>query len=323
VTKQILDLTLPRGVLIRGRITEAPSGQPVAGAAIHSLTRGPFFPLPGRGDWDAEAVSGPDGRFALAVPSRTGTLLVKGPTPDYLHVETSDGQFLEANRPGGRRYYPDALCEIDLGPGVKAHDVELTLRRGVTVRGRIAGPGGKPVAHAWLHVAGFVPTGYAFFGQAVAVRGGPFEVRGVDPKGKTRVWFYDPQGERGATLELSGAEREPVEVALKPCGAATVRLIDAQGKPLGNLHPVSVRLLVAPGGEMPRWDRDVKDLAADSAEVGHLVRWSADGDGRRTVRRLIPGATYRIDSLGVPPVDFVAEGGRIKELPDLKLSAKP
>ena len=110
-----IDFALPRGVLVRGRVTEARSGRPVAGAlVIYSQRRkdNPFY-RPQDSTPTPRPKAGPDGSFSLAVPPGPGHLLVLGPTPDYVHVETTDGD-LDEGVPGRSRCYPDALVALDI-----------------------------------------------------------------------------------------------------------------------------------------------------------------------------------------------------------------
>src|SRR5207244_11976343 len=90
--KQQVDLALPRGVLVRGTVTEADSGKPLAGARVQFNPRqanNPHFREDVVTDWEGAVVSGPDGRFQIATLPGPGHLLFRGPTPDYIHLETS------------------------------------------------------------------------------------------------------------------------------------------------------------------------------------------------------------------------------------------
>jgi RNA polymerase sigma factor (sigma-70 family) len=326
VTRQTFDLLLPRGVLIRGRVREARSGEPVAGAAVHYRPRGDFLPQPGTSPWAGETITAADGRFTLAVPPRAGALLVKAPTPDYLHAQTSDGMFLPGQKPAGRRYYPDGLVALDPRIGGPAPEVDVRLRRGITLEGRLVDPDGRPVKVAWMFCPSYIPVGYAYPGQPAPVREGRFEIPGFDPEGKMRVWFLDNVRELGATAELTGREAAggPVRVKLERCGGVAVRLVDGKGRPLDSSTPLFLQLVVAPGESWPLpWGQELKGLAADTAAGGHFARWSVDDRGVRTVGRLIPGATYRISGPlgpgGRPAKDFVVEAGKVRRLPDLEV----
>ena len=85
----------------------------------------------------------------MAVFPGAGHLLVEGPTPDYVHVEIGHEVIFHGGR-GGSRLYPDAFVKLDLPAKGEPKEVAVTLRRGATVRGRLLGPDGKPVARAIL-----------------------------------------------------------------------------------------------------------------------------------------------------------------------------
>ena len=142
---QEVDVTLPRGVLVKGKVVESPSGRAVAGAILEYRPRqagNPNFQkeaVAGRGGYEPTAVSGPDGSFRLGVLPGPGHLLVKAPTPHYIAVETSQGQ-IETGVPGGPRLYPDGLLAVDAPAGAEV-EATVTLRRGRSLRGRSHRPG--------------------------------------------------------------------------------------------------------------------------------------------------------------------------------------
>ena len=53
-------------------------------------------------------------------------------------------------QPGGGRLYSHAYAALDLKPGMGSQEVNLVLRRGATVEGRVVGPDGQPVGDAWI-----------------------------------------------------------------------------------------------------------------------------------------------------------------------------
>ena len=71
-TRHETNVALPRGVLVRGKVTEAGSDKPIAGAFIEY-----------NGQWMHRGRSAADGSYSFAVPAgATGPLTVNGPTPD-------------------------------------------------------------------------------------------------------------------------------------------------------------------------------------------------------------------------------------------------
>ncbi len=72
-----VNLVLPRGVLIRGKVTEQGSGRPVAGAVVMYIAqRSANDARPGRG---TPTETSADGSFAIGVPARPGHLIVRRP----------------------------------------------------------------------------------------------------------------------------------------------------------------------------------------------------------------------------------------------------
>ena len=232
-----IDLALPRGVVIRGKVTEEGSGKPVAGARISFATRrtagGQSGALNGR------AASGSDGSFQIAVLPGPGYLVVLGPSDDYVLREI-DESMVSQGKPGGRRYYAHAFIACDPKPDGESLDVNVMLRPAMTVNGRVVGPDGQPIQDAWM-ISRVVPlsldVSMAARGALVhhgSVKSGRFEVHGLDPDAEVPVYFLDPHHKLGATADFSGksAAGGPVTVRLQPCGTAKARLVDASGKPI-------------------------------------------------------------------------------------------
>ena len=63
--------------------------------------------------------TGPDGSFQLAVLPEPGTLIVLGPSEDYVLQEIGE-RMIREGRPGGRRWYAHAFIPCDLKPGTDA-----------------------------------------------------------------------------------------------------------------------------------------------------------------------------------------------------------
>jgi hypothetical protein len=336
VVRRTVDLKAPRGVVLRGKVTEAGTGKPVAGARIHY-----------RHEWHNRAVSDEDGAFAITVPEGDGHLAVTAPTPDYVPVVVgfADGGFA---RPAGDRIYYHAVVPVHAKLRTEAKEVAVALRRGVTIKGRLVGPDGNPVKAAVMFVGGHRPSWEKNL-QPVTVHGGTFELRGCDPEKTYRVHFLqyggpvqlsmmaedvggmgvlnlpallDARNKLGAVAELSGkqAGTEAV-VKLAPCGTARVRFLDGAGKPAAGYTP-GLQLVASPG---PILSDSVKNGTLAAEVVGLTNPYGggtpkADADGRVTFPGLIPGATYRIRKpSGVGNErhvlkEFTVEAGKTAEL---------
>jgi hypothetical protein len=116
-----------------------------------------------------------------------------------------------------------------------------------------------------------------------------------------------------------------VVVRLAPCGSATLRVVDPQGKPWANYHP-PVELIITPGASTNILTGDRDPVRADSESLVNLDRvnyWTlrTDAEGRVTLPALIPGATYRLTRWTgeewVEDRDFTVEAGRTRKLDDL------
>src|SRR5262249_35262480 len=164
---------MKRGVLIRGKVTDAEAGQPIAQAVVHDAAH----------LWIDYVTSDAKGVFQIVVPAGRGHLLVKGPNNDYIAREVTDR---------GGRYYPDAVVPFDLEAGSDTHEETVKLRRGVNIAGQLLRPDGKPADDAvllcWNQLQ---PTVHQWFGAARAVRDGRFELRGCDPALTYPVHFLD------------------------------------------------------------------------------------------------------------------------------------
>jgi hypothetical protein len=331
--KITLDVRLPRGVVIRGKVTEEKTGRPVAGASVQYLAaRTPN----GVVDRDRAVVaSRDDGSFEIVVAPGKGHLFVFGPTPDYV-LEVIGSRMLHYGRPGGQRHYGHKIIPYEVKPGDHLEGIDATLRPGRTVKGRVVGPEGQAVDDARIIATLHFNYFHLFWRGDLGAhaRDGRFELHGLDPEKVTTVSFLDADHEWGAAVELSGKQAgEEVTVRLQPCGRATVRLVGTDGKPIAGIFP-QLEILGSPG---PRWDtrndREQAELAADTVYVSsvdpryHRNLPRSGADGRITLPDLIPGATYRISGsfLFAPtkldPVykDFTVKPGETIDLGDFTI----
>jgi RNA polymerase sigma factor (sigma-70 family) len=333
-TRHETNMALPCGVLLRGKITEAGTGKPVAGAAIEY--KGPSMTHRWR--------SGADGSYTFVLPAdATRPLTVNGPSPDYIPQVVGSAELL-AGKKGGAPIYYHAVVPLGLKPGDREKELPIELRRGVTLKGRLVGPDGKPVKDAILLVGGYRPPRQTFL-FPIQVRDGHFELPGCGPDKTYHLVFLehpwlnpDPSGEfdepdtygqlwlrallgpqikLGAAVDVSAkkAAAEPVEVRLEPCGAAKLRFVDGDGKPLAKHRPL-LHLVATDGPPVNQAIKDGK-LAAEAVMLIHPLdaQPQADADGVLKVEGLVPGATYRIQRLqGEVIKEFKVETGKTPEL---------
>jgi RNA polymerase sigma factor (sigma-70 family) len=329
--RQVLDFALPRGVLVRGKITEQASGQPVAGAAVLYRPRSdnPNQKPDVLTGYGGVALSGPDGTFRTVVYPGPGHLLLSSSTPEYIHTEAEENQ-LTRGKPGGKRLYPDALVKLDPPVKARVQEVAVQFRRGAAVSGRLVGPDGKPVKEAVMvsPLHGFTAKMPEWRAFPEKVYGGRFTLFGCEPEKTYKVHFLDDKNKLGASAEISArrAEGKPVTVALRPCGSAVARFVDGEGKPLAALTPY-LMIMARPGAAPSLNAGDRPEVIADEDFVGNLDRVNyasperrTDAQGQCTFSALIPGATYRVTLYKDGGVrvfkEFTAEAGKTLTLPD-------
>ena len=98
--------------------------------------------------------------------------------------------------------------------------MNVELRRGATVKGRAVGLDGQPVPDAWMLSRIILNSSSFDIGLGTdhgRVHDGRFALHGLDPDAEVPVYFLDPKGKRGATLNVSGksAKAGPVTVRLR------------------------------------------------------------------------------------------------------------
>lgn len=331
-------VSLPRGSLVQGFIIEKPSNKRVAGASIifeegKNKQKIPDEIVTG---WESAVLSGSDGDFQIVVPAGKGALVIKGPGENYIN-QLMPGRMLYQDEPGGAPNYASVFVSLFTTPGSVSDNMDIPIQRGVTLRGRIAGPKNQPVGDVLMLsriFLGKTDTTFRAFGDRIA-NGGQFELHGLDPEKSVPVFFLDAKNQLGAVVEISGksAEKEPLLVHLKPCGKAVARFIDPDGKPLVKHNP-GLQIVVTPG---PSWfyvqeqshkDKSIENkLTSDQDFVANFDRlhyWNGpvtDEQGRCTFPALIPGATYRIfvldKSKNRMDKDFTVASGETLDLGDI------
>lgn len=221
-----------RGIIVRGVVKETGTDKPLPGVHVwHEwwLKQNPYIKLvsktgnyaPSRGTQTAA-----DGTFSMTVPPGPGALLVKSMDSEFIHVEMR-GETLDGEPPGGVPHCPDAFAPLNLKPTDKPDELKFYLRRGVTLRGRVATADGKPAKSAWLISPSYVPEGtplMEFRGHPLPVRDGRFELPGCDPSGKVVLCAYDAAKGEGVIIEHEMRSAKEPELRMLPFVSALVRI---------------------------------------------------------------------------------------------------
>jgi hypothetical protein len=316
-------------------VTDEGSGEPIAGAKLLFVPRAGPLANPSR--W-SHGFTTADGSFQLGALPGAGTLFVTGPSDDYVLEAFGKSVLNNARAPTFRLTYWHANKAVDFTPGVESIDVPLTLRMGMTVKGTVLGPHGRPVRDAWIlsHlILRHGTSARAWHGgyHNTSGRDGHFEVHGIAPDASVAVHFLDPQRKLGATAVFSGksAVAGPIDVRLGPCGSARARIVGAGGKPFtGRLPLKALTMVVNSGLKAPVANgKEGSVAAADENDldwidpINYESPVAADADGRVTLAALIPGATYRFTDrerpirAGVVRREFTVRPGEMLDLGDI------
>jgi RNA polymerase sigma factor (sigma-70 family) len=295
--KATRDIKLPRGVLIRGKVTEQGTGRPLAASSIQYVPDGADASV--LSGWQAIVPSEDDGSFRIAVAPGKGHLLIFGPTGQFV-LDEPGSKRLNGEGQGWSRTQAHAIIPYEVKAGDPPHEVAVALRPSVTIKGRVEGPDGQTIDEAsiitTLYIEAFNPFWRGDF--QIPVRDGRFQVNGLASEGTARIYVLDSEHEWGATVDIAGTQAgEDMAIRLQPCGKAVARFVGPDGKPVARYQPYIE--LVAASGPSASSPSKMAELAltADARMVDRkhfpiMVR--ADAEGRFPMNGLIPGATYRI-----------------------------
>jgi protocatechuate 3,4-dioxygenase beta subunit/peroxiredoxin len=197
-----VDLEVVRGELVKGRVVDAESSQPVAGVSIQ---------------W-GEGVSGPP---TVAATKEDGTF--------ELRVAPGSVDLRIADVPKGY-VPPEEPTTVQVVPDEGATGVELKILRGVSLAGRVVGPNGQAVPQAQVRTDDWQIL-------ATADEQGQFSLDGLAPGRSLRVWVSAPkQGWSGEATVKAQKGAKPLTLKLGPAAQVEVRVVDREGKPIPKPH---------------------------------------------------------------------------------------
>lgn len=325
-------IALPRGVLLQGKVVEDDSGRPITGATIQfdEYPRSSRYApertlLVNHTPLSACVATKTDGTFAIAAPPGFGLLLIRGPGGDFIRQEVAPADF-QINWGDLSRHHVSAFVPLDLKIDQAPAALNVAIRRGVTIRGRIVGPDNRPVDNVRMasrHFLGF----NNYHESPIRVKDGQFELHGLDPEVAVPFYFLDAKNELGATVEISGksADAAPLVVHLQSCGKAVARFIDPEGKPQAKQSPCAT-FVISPDriGAAGKHSREVfgnVEFMAYMDPEHHGHNQLTDDNGKCTFPTLIPGATYQFGILGKcrdsDDEYFAIQSGETLQLPDI------
>ncbi len=295
------------GAVVRGRVLDGWTMQPLAGVEVLAVTTLPNFE-----------------RLESRMRGMFGGLWRPDPSPPRVLGSTQsqgDGTFELRGLPSGRvfldgrsdRYYVRTPAAVRLAADETSQEVELLCFAGGRVRGRVLGPEGAPVAGATVSVR---PGLNAFLGQitnrkyrwleALTDQDGYYDLRGV-PEG--HGYSISAQGPQMALAEVHGVsvregETTSVDVHATAGGTILGQVLDPQGQPVAGAQVAMIYM-------------DVSRVLFSSDGRGEPIE--TDAAGRFTLAHVAPGAMALMaakDGLAPSRIEQlqVVDGGIYKDL---------
>jgi RNA polymerase sigma factor (sigma-70 family) len=339
--KQEMTLKLPQGVLVRGTVTETPSGKPVPKAKVIFEQNRDDNPDYLENVSKTEVLTEANGKFEIVVPPGRGHVLVDGRSQHFIHREIGTNALFGGGGYRDFRYYYDGIIPYQLKPNSPPHDVSLKLQRGVTLRGHLVGPDGQPVPKAMMLCRSYLVetiNGRNRWGSESMKRvvDGRFALPGCDPEKTSEIFFVDERDRCGAVVKLSGRDADKLHtVQLVRCGSVKVRLVDEKGNPLPQIDSW-VNFEITPGERISNWRLEM--IEAKKRQTPRVMeevacapydtcRGNTDNDGRITFHCLIPGAKYTLGGqgattggMGLFRSDIRVEPGQTLDLGDVQVT---
>ena len=227
-------IEVPRGVIITGRLIDRATGRPVPAKHVSyiKLPKNPNDGYPGTGHGGAVGPA-----FKMTVPPGEGLIYanVRGAEPPYTRARLrKDDKGKGIGGPGDGEASTITLNSfhaykmIDVPADAKDFKVDLELTRGLTRKGRVVDPDGKPVAGARCY--GLEPVGLI-----KTLPDDTFAVHGLEPGYPRQVIFAHKERRLVGAVTLRDEDLKSeatLEVRLGPPGCVKGRLVDADGLPL-------------------------------------------------------------------------------------------
>ncbi len=325
-----VEITVPRGVTVRGKVTEAGTGRPVAATVSYypiypneNITKGDgLSETNALGEW-ASAETDAEGNYAIAAFAGPGFLAFKAhDTSKYQAANVDAAAFFKGKIAYGGQMASSSsrrsvlfvasgaqgtaamlqsnfqgveLLMIDLEQGDLTRDVQLTAAD--AIHGRVIDSDGKPVNDVRAYGLS------SLRGRHTDIVGSRFTVDSLGDGEERRVVFHHQERQLVAAINVTTSSKQPLQVQLRPWGEVTGRFLDEEGEPIANQQIYST----------PN-DRERE-------QGGRLYQsHTTDSDGRFHITGLVPGQVYRLRCRDTfkPNVRVVIKPGERRDLGDLQ-----
>jgi len=322
------DFELKRGVLIRGRVTDAKTGAAVQDCTVdyYVFHNNPSYEeAPGFDG--ASKVVGPymtdqEGRYAVpGLPGR-GIVAVQVYSKGLMGYPLRAGveKIPELSKAGSRydKVAPaplylqrmNALAEVDPAEGAESIELDFQLDPGQVITGTVLDPEGNPLKGAHY-------MGTAELGSWTPLDSAAFSVNGYRPDKPRTLVFAHVERKLSGTVVLKDEQTGTLTVQLQPWASVTGRLVDGDGKPLAGVELQESHL------PTNLW---VKGANGEFDRINES--YLTDTDGRFRIEGLAPGLEYRprvFDKQerkyrSMAAFEVALEPGEAKDLGDIKIA---
>lgn len=210
----------------------------------------------------------------------------------------------------------NAAMEVSIEPGAKSAEVTIALDPGLSLIGNVLDPKGNELAGSLC--LGLHPR--SSYIDRVPMSSAQFEVFGLRADEKRRVIVFHKEKKLAGSVIVTGGQKEPASVRLKPWGEVTGRLVDETGK-------------VVKDGMHATFSEGAcyKDLSLGASPLCPTNTYREVGpDGRFRFSGLAPGLKYHFvlyRSMGrksgpETPLDVAVKPGEVKDLGDIVVRAE-
>ena len=245
----VADFALRKGVPVRLRVIDKLTREPVRGVVRYSPLLGNILHSEARrpaSNWAGDFLHMPDKDHCYNFVAYPGPGIiyawVGGPTylPASVLLDPVDEKNGYTIRQGkdplamGWLALFEGYRIIDPKPTDEPLPVEIELDPGSTIKGSLKGPDGKPVTGATAYGLNYNPKyerGYSMPRTDQNLTSETFTATGLHAKAPRTISFVHMDRKLAGHAIVRGDEKGPIAVELQPWGAATGRLIDAEGKP--------------------------------------------------------------------------------------------
>jgi BlaR1 peptidase M56 len=281
------DFALDKGRIIHGRVIDAETNRPIAGAAVAYQPRGSNPNSRKEYDFSNTVLTNTEGRFRITALAGPGIVAVQTPDEAYVRV------------PGGPLDSGQGVSPIDVPNDGEANPVEIAVRKGAVLKAKLIGPDGKPVRDVAASCEGIATMVMIHAWEPFTE--GVFRLTGVDAAKTYRVFFIQPDRQLGAVVDLrpdSDSKRQ-VEVVLQPTAKVHGIVVNDNGS---LAQGVQVQPMIVMGrpkeGEMTRSEifRDTTfyaELMGQKFMLSYFTKIvEPKPKGEFVIDTLVPGANF-------------------------------